>query len=144
MTGYIFNIGCGAVCWSSKKQETVALSSAEAKYVATASTTCQAVWMRRILEDLHQSQSSATELFCDNKASILMAKNPVFHGRTKHIEIKHHFIREAIANGIIELKHGSTIDQVADGFTKALSIEKVFSFRNLLGVTSFASRGSVG
>lgn len=143
-TGYIFNIGCGAICWSSKKQETVALSSAEAEYVAAASTTCQAVWMRRILEDLHQSQSSATELFCDNKASILMAKNPVFHGRTKHIEIKHHFIREAIANGIIELKHCSTIDQVADGFTKALSTEKFLSFRNLLGVTSFASRGSVG
>eukprot|EP00268_Persea_americana_P046839 TRINITY_DN4845_c0_g1_i6.p1 TRINITY_DN4845_c0_g1~~TRINITY_DN4845_c0_g1_i6.p1 ORF type:complete len:101 (+),score=17.29 TRINITY_DN4845_c0_g1_i6:427-729(+) len=100
--------------------------------------------MRRILEDLHQSQSSATELFCDNKATILMSKNHVFHGRTKHIEIKHHFIREAIANGIIELKHCSTIDQVADGFTKALSTEKFLSFRNLLGVTSFASTGNVG
>ena len=100
--------------------------------------------MRRILEDLHQSQSSATELFCDNKATILMAKNPVFHGCTKHIEIKHHFFREAIANGIIKSKYCSTIDQVADGFTKALLTEKFLSLRNLLGVTSFASRGSVG
>ncbi|KAJ8644512.1 hypothetical protein MRB53_006260 [Persea americana] len=98
-------------------QETVTLSSAEAEYVVATSATCQAVWMRRILEDLHQSQSSATELFCDNK---VMAKNPVFHGHTKHIEIKHNFIRQAIANGTIELKHCSTMDQVADGFTKAL------------------------
>lgn len=96
--------------------------------MAATSATCQAIWMRRILEDLHQCQSNATELFCDNKTTILMAKNPVFHGRTKHIKIKHHFIREVVAYGLIELKHCSTNNQVADGVTKALAGERIFFF----------------
>ncbi|PKA45938.1 Retrovirus-related Pol polyprotein from transposon TNT 1-94 [Apostasia shenzhenica] len=140
-TGFIFNFGSGAVAWSSKKQNSIALSSSEAEYTAAVSCTCQAIWMRRVLEDLQQHQSCATEIFCDNKATISMTKNPVFHGRTKHIELRHHFIRDAVAKGVIELKYISTNEQVADGFTKALSPAKFLKFRDSIGVCSFASRG---
>ncbi|PKA46730.1 Retrovirus-related Pol polyprotein from transposon TNT 1-94 [Apostasia shenzhenica] len=139
---FLCNLGSGAISWSSKKQGTTALSSSEAEYISACSTTCQAIWMRRILEDLHQPQTKATDIYCDNKATIFMAKNPVFHGRTKHIELRHHFIRSAVAEGVIELKYISTNDQIADGFTKALSSMKFFKFREDLGVQCLASRES--
>ena len=99
--------------------------------------------MSRILEDLKQSQSQATEIFCDNMATISMTKNPVFHGRTKHIELRHHFICDIVAEGVIVLKHFSTTEQLADGFTKALPYSKFVKFRTQLGVCDFASRGDV-
>ncbi|GKV47717.1 hypothetical protein SLEP1_g54586 [Rubroshorea leprosula] len=142
-SGYIFNLGSGAVSWSSKKQECTALSSSEAEYVAASSAACQAIWMRRIMKDLQQVQEKATKIFCDNKATILMTKNPVFHGRTKHIELRQHFIRGAIADGLIALEYCSTSDQLVDGFTKGLCFSKFMEFRNSLGVAEFASRGDV-
>ena len=95
-SGYTFSLRSGMFSWSSKKQESVAQSSAEAEYVSTATATSQAIWLRRILEDIGMKQEKATEIFCDNKSAIAMAKNPVYHSRTRHIAIKHHFIREAI------------------------------------------------
>ncbi|GKU85713.1 hypothetical protein SLEP1_g340 [Rubroshorea leprosula] len=106
-SGYIFNLGSGAVSWSSKKQECTALSSSGAEYVAATSAACQAIWMQRIMKDLQQVQEKATKIFCDNKATILITKNPVFHGRTKHIELRHHFIR-ALANAGIKVSFVST------------------------------------
>lgn len=97
--GFIFQLGSGAVSWSSKKQSTAALSSSEAEYVAASSTTCQAIWMRQILEDLGQAQAQASPIYYDNKTTIAMTKNPICHGRTKHIELHHHFIRDAISEG---------------------------------------------
>nr|CAD1832705.1 unnamed protein product [Ananas comosus var. bracteatus] len=143
-SGWIFNFGSGAVTWASKKQATTALSSSEAEYIAATSAACQAVWMRRILEDLYQAQEYPTEIYCDNRSTIAMTKNPVFHGRTKHIEVRHHFIRDLVNNRQIDMKNCSTNEQVADGLTKALSHEKILKFRRALGVTEFASRGSVG
>jgi hypothetical protein len=139
----VFTLGSGVVTWSSKKQATTALSTTEAEYIAAASAACQAVWLRRMLADLQQDQQGATEIFCDNKSTISIARNPAFHGRTKHIELRHHFIRELIAEGKITLKYCSTQEQLADILTKALSKEKFCYFRELLGVCSFESRGSV-
>ncbi|KAL4183531.1 hypothetical protein AMTRI_Chr11g155550 [Amborella trichopoda] len=141
-SGYVFNLGSGVASWSSKKQATTALSSSEAEYIATTTTVCQAVWMKRILEDLKQVQGYATEIYCDNQATISMTKNPVFHWRTKHIELRHHCIRDVVAKGVITMKYCSTNEQVADGFTKTLSYPKFVKFRSLLGVSRFASRGS--
>ena len=86
-SGYAFSLGSGVVSWSSKKQATTALSSSEAEYMAATSLVCQAIWLRRIMEDLGQKQEGATDIFCDNQATIAMSKNPVYHGRTKHIDI---------------------------------------------------------
>ncbi|XP_031265470.1 secreted RxLR effector protein 161-like [Pistacia vera] len=88
----VFSLGSGVITWSSKKQATTALSSSEAEYVAATSAACQAIWLRRILAELHQKQEGATTIFRDNKATISMTKNPIFHGRTKHIDIRFHFI----------------------------------------------------
>ncbi|URE13018.1 Retrotransposon protein [Musa troglodytarum] len=117
-SGNIFSLGSSVISWSSKKQATTALSTSEAEYVATTSAACQAIWLRRLLKDLHQEQMEATELFCDNKATIAMTKNPTFHGRTKHIEIRYHFIRDLVASGAIAIKYCGTDEQVTDILTK--------------------------
>ncbi|CAL2249531.1 unnamed protein product [Prunus armeniaca] len=134
-SGYAFTIGSGIFSWSSKKQETVALSSAEAEYVATASSACQAIWLKRIFEDMGECQIETTEILCDNKSAIAMAKNPVFHSKTKHITIKHHFLRKVSANKEVELKYCKTEEQIADIFTKALPRPKFELLRSMLGVT---------
>lgn len=133
-TGYSFSLGSSVFSWSSKKQESVAQSTAEAEYVAAAMATSQVYWLRKILGDIGMKQKEATELFCDNQSAIAMSKNPVFHNRTRHINIKYHFIREAIEEGEVQLTFCKSEDQVANNFTKALPKEKFFKFRELLGV----------
>lgn len=143
-TGNVFMFGNGAVSWSSTKQNVIALSTTEAEYIAACSTACQAVWMRRLLADMGKIQDEATPIFCDNKSTISIANNPIHHGRTKHIDIRFHFIRELITDGSITLQYCATDQQVADIFTKALSIYKFKELRSKLGVCSLQSRGDVG
>ena len=88
-TGYCFTLGSG---WSSKKQPTVALSSTETKYCAACSATTEAVWLWRLLHELRASQPSSTLALCDNQSCIAIAKNHVFHARTKHIEVHYHYV----------------------------------------------------
>jgi len=106
--------------WASKKQATVAQSTAEAEYVAAAEATSQAIWLRRILEDMGEKQDEPTKINYDNKSAIAMAKNPVHHRTAKHIAIKYYFFREAEATKEIKLDYCKTEDQIADIFTKAL------------------------
>ncbi|KAL0336077.1 UNVERIFIED_CONTAM: Retrovirus-related Pol polyprotein from transposon TNT 1-94 [Sesamum radiatum] len=103
-SGYTFSLGSGIFSWASKKQATVAQSSAEAEYIAAAATSNQAIWLRRILEDIGEKQEEPTTIYCDNKSAIAIIKNPVQHSRTKHIDIKYHSLREATTRGEIELK----------------------------------------
>ncbi|GKE45824.1 hypothetical protein Tco_1473108 [Tanacetum coccineum] len=142
-SGHMFSLGSGAISWSSKKQEVVALSSGEAEYIAVTSAACQAVWLRRLLNDLHKEQQGSTIILCDNKATIAMTKNPAFHNRTKHIDIRYHFIRTLAAKGEIVLKYCGTKEQVADVLTKSISIAQHAYLRKRLGVCSFESRGNV-
>jgi len=128
-SGFVFNLGSGAVSWSSKKQEVVALSTSEAEYIAATSTACQAVWLRRLLADFNQEQIGATEIFCDNRSTVAMTKNPAFHGRTKHIDIRYHFIRKLVSTEEIVLKNCDTSEQLANIFTKALSHAQREHFR---------------
>ena len=99
--------------------------------------------MRRILQDLHEEQEGPTEIFCDNQSTIQMTKNPVLHGRTKHIELQHHFIRELFQKQEIELIYCSTEEQVADIFTKALAKIKFCKFREMLGIHPNCNYGGV-
>lgn len=130
-SGYIFCLGTKVITWSSKKQNTVALSSAEAEYISATSAACEAVWLRRILADLQQVQKSPTIIYCDNMSAIAMTKNPVFHSRSKHIELRHHFIRKLVEENEIEMKFYNTEEQLADIFTKTVPIDK-FSHIRLL------------
>jgi hypothetical protein len=133
-TGFVFNLGPGPISWQSKKQPTVALSSTEAEYRASATATCEAVWLKQILSDLGGLSSQPIPIYSDNQSSIQLAKNPVFHARTKHIEVHYHFIREQIQNRSIALSYVSTNDQVADIFTKPLIQQKFLHFKSLLQV----------
>ncbi|KAL0308842.1 UNVERIFIED_CONTAM: Retrovirus-related Pol polyprotein from transposon TNT 1-94 [Sesamum radiatum] len=122
------------ISWASKKQATVAQSSAEAEYIAAAATSNQPIWLRRILEDIGEKQEEPTTIYCDNKSAIAIKKNPVQHSRTKHIDIKYHSLREATTRGEIELKYCSTEEQLADIFTKALPRNKFEELRMKIGV----------
>ncbi|XP_049931597.1 uncharacterized protein LOC126409712 [Nymphaea colorata] len=141
-SAYVFTLGSGYISWCSNKQSTTTLSSSEAEYIAGSATTCQAIWMHRVLEDLGQSQTEGTPIHCDNKATRAMTRNPIYHGWTKHIELRHHSIQEIVGKGQIVLKYCSTNEQVADGFTKALSYAKFVKFRSHLRASNFALRGS--
>ncbi len=92
-SGFMFSFGSGVVSWSSKKQPTIALSSTEAEYRGVAIATCEVIWLQKLLSYLGQSMDAPIVIYCDNISSILLANNPVYHARTKHIEVHYHFIR---------------------------------------------------
>ena len=119
-SGNVFSFACGAVSWLSKKQATVALSTAEAEYVALSTATQEAIWLRRLLADVGEPPEGLTEIYEDNQRAISMAKNPVGHARTKHIDIRYHFVREGVQDGAIALKYIATDEMIADILTKPL------------------------
>lgn len=133
-SGYAFMLGSGAISWSAKKQPIVTLSTTEAEFVAATACACQAIWLRRLLEELKFKQIEATKIFCDNDSAIQLSKNPVLHGRSKHIDVKFYFLRDLSNNGTIDLIYCRSEDQVADIFTKALKTESFMKLRRLLGV----------
>jgi hypothetical protein len=133
-SGYIFTLTSAGISWSSKKQATVALSSTEAEYRGAAIATCEEVWIRRLLYDLGEYIDGSVTIWCDNMSNIQFAKNPVFHARTKHIEVHLHFLREKVIDGEVDLLYVSTNQQVANILTKGLSMEKYTQFRDMMGV----------
>ena len=135
-SGYVFLLSSGAVSWTSKKQPMVSLSTTEAEFIAAASCACQAIWLRRVLEKLGQKQEEAVTVFCDSNSAIKLSKNPVMHGRTKHIDVRFHFLRELTKDGSVELVHCSSEDQLADVMTKPLKLEQFLKLRKYLGVCS--------
>jgi hypothetical protein len=141
----MFSFGSGAISWSSKKQPIVALLSTEAEYRIAAIVGCEIIWLQKLLSDLGQSVDAHVVIYCDNISSILFANNPIYHARTKHIEVHYHFIREKVLAKEIDLIHVSTENQVVDIFTKALGTYKLRKFRKMLGVLEMdlSLRGSV-
>ena len=133
-SGNVFIFGGGAVSWLSKKQAVVALSTSEAEYVALSSATQEAIWLKRLLIDLNVIHDCPIVIQEDNQGATAMSKNPVFHGRTKQIDIQYHFIREAVVNGTIELEYCNSENMVADIFTKALSKPRFEKLRACLGL----------
>ena len=133
-SGYLFMMSGAAISWKSKKQTTVALSTAEAEYVALASTTQEATWLRQLLQDLNVEQTGPTVIHEDNQSAICIAQNPQYHSKTKHIHIKYHFVREKVLDNTIQLKYCPTSDMLADMLTKGLTYDKLSRLRNLCGV----------
>ena len=119
-SGNVFLLAKGAVSWLSKKQATVALSTAEAKYVALSTATQEAIWPRRLLADVSESLEGPIVINEDNQGAIAMAENPVGHARTKHIDTRYHLVREGLQNGAIILKYVATGEMIADILTKPL------------------------
>ncbi len=133
-TGFVFFMGDTAFTWMSKKQPIVTLSSCEAEYVAATSCVCHAVWLRNLLKELSMTQEEPTKICVDNKSAIALAKNPVFHDRSKHIDIRYHYIRECITRKDVQVEYVKSQDQIADIFTKPLKFEDFARLRNLLGL----------
>jgi transposase InsO family protein len=144
ITGYAFMLGGAAISWSSRRQKTVAQSTVEAEYMATAEAVKEAMWWRSFLGELGLDVSQPTPLFSDNQGSIHLAKNSDHHARTKHIDVKYHLIRQELVKGTVTLNHVSTQHNIADILTKGLVRDKHNTFRAGLGLSTPTSAwGSV-
>ena len=126
-------LGRSLVSWASKKQNSVALSTAEAEYIAAGHCCAQLLWMRQTLRD-YGYKLTKVPLLCDNESAIKMADNPVEHSRTKHIAIRYHFLRDHQQKGDIEIAYINTKDQLADIFTKPLDEQTFTKLRHELNI----------
>lgn len=130
--GVVFYLNECLVTWVSQKHKCVALSSCEAEFIATTVVSCQGIWLRKVLCQIIAENIESVALYIDNKSAIDLEKNPVFHGRSKHIDIRYHFIREYVDRGEPVLKHISGDRQRADTLTKPLAAVKFEQMRKLL------------
>jgi hypothetical protein len=136
-SGMTIFLGPCLVTWASKKQNSVALSTAEAEYIAAAACCAQILWVKQHLLDL-RTETGCVEIFCDNTSTISISNNPVHHSRTKHIDIRHHFLRDHSEKGNVKLAFCSTENQLADIFTKPLAREQFEKNRMDLGMIRFS------
>ena len=127
VSGYCFimNTNSDMVCWKSRKQTCVALSTCEAEYVALVSCVQEAKFLRCLYEDLSGDKVDTVDIFVDNQSAIALAKNPVLHQRTKHIDIKYHFIRVEVQKGYILLRYIPSEQNFADMFTKPITHKRL-------------------
>mgnify|MGYP001798127242 FL=1 len=137
ITGYCFQLSKDGplISWKSRKQPTVALSTCEAEYMSLSSAIQEAKFLLQLLNDFQVESSNPVSLCCDNQCAIALAKNPVQHQRSKHIDIRYHYIRQEIERGFVTVKYVSSSNNVADIFTKALSGQRVKVFiPNVFGI----------
>ena len=138
-SGGAFFLGKKCVSWLSKKQDSVSLSTAEAEYVAATSACTQVIWMRRQLLDMVDEVRLPISIMCDNQSAIGLGKNPIQHSRSKHIDIRYHFLKEKVEEGVILMEYVPTEEQVADIFTKPLPTATFEKHRLSLGVQPIPS-----
>jgi hypothetical protein len=138
-SGVIFFLGDGAATWSSQKQRVIALSSCEAEYITETAAACQAVWLARLLEEMMVTRADTPRIMMDNMLAIALSKNPVLHGRSKHIKTKYHFIREYVDNSEVVLESVGTANQLADILTKPFARVHFQELRERIGVVKLIS-----
>ena len=133
-SGLLFYLGSSPISWVSQKQKMVAISSCEAEYMAATSGACQSIWLARLLAEILDSEPAKVKLKVDNQSAISLSKNPVFHDRSKHIDLRYHFVRECVEAGKVDISHVRTEDQLADILTKSLGRAKFQELRSAIGV----------
>ena len=125
----------GVISWQARKQKTIVASACEAEYVAAFEACKEAIWLRTLLNAIgHQPLKNLTTILCDNNAAINLSEDPLLHDRMKHIDIKHHFLREQVQSQEITLSYINTYDNITDILTKALNTRKFTQFQGFLGI----------
>jgi hypothetical protein len=127
-SGCCFGLGSAMISWQSRKQSSISLSTAEVKYIIACSAICEAIWIQKLLTCLFDPDMKATMILCDNKSCIKMTENLVFHDKSKHIEIRYHYIRDMVQRGVIKLHYVGMDEQVVDVLTKPLSHVNFYHF----------------
>ena len=140
ISGYLFHMGARAISWSSKKQHVVALSSTKAEYIAQTHAAKEALWLRSFLRELRSAPDDPLILNCDNHGAIALAKDNKFYASTKYIDVRYHFIREAVEDGKVAVRYIPTGDNVSDIFTKPLAKTKFREFTELLGLRAIVRK----
>jgi len=138
--GFLTYLGCNLITWQAKKQRTVARSSTEAEYKSLADGAADVVWLRNLLCELGYTKLPPPILWCDNLGATYMAANPVFHARTKHVEVDFHFVRDLVKKGDLSVQYVCTTDQLADVLTKSLSTKRFNFLRSKLSLMSSPSQ----
>lgn len=134
ISGYTYLIG-GSISWSSKRQDIVTLSTTEAEYVSLTHAAKEAIWLQNLLNEIFpNTQFSPITINCDNQGAIALSKDDRFHARTKHIDIRYHFIRNSVESNLIQVHYCPTEDMVADILTKGLPHVKAKRFASLMGL----------
>jgi hypothetical protein len=134
-------LGSNLISWSARKQPMVSRSSTKAEYKAMANLTAGIIWVQSLLCELRIPHPPAASLWCDNLRATYILANPVFHARIKHIEIDYHFVRERVARRQLDIRFISLCDQLEDGFTKPLMIQRLVKFQHELNLGRLRSRG---
>jgi hypothetical protein len=137
--GYCFSLGSTMISWSSRKHGSIAQSIAEVEYIAASAANREAVWLRKLLSDLFSAELEPTIIHCDNRSCIKLFENPVFHDRSKHIEMRYHYVWDMVQRNILSIQYVRTAEQTADILTKPLFLTKFVYFRDKLGVAENAS-----
>lgn len=138
ISGYAFLIDGGAISWSSKKQPIIALSTTEAEYIALTHAGRELVWLRQLLSEIARPLHHPSTLHCDNQSAIALSKDNMINARTKHFDIRYHWIRELVSDNVISITYCPTDTMVADVLTKALARPKLERFTAELGLRAIA------
>lgn len=134
-SGYVIKLCGGDVCWGSKRQPIIALSSTEAEYIALSSSVKEVFWLKQLAEEIDNELGKTAKVFCDNQGALKLAETEAFRPRTKHIDIRYHHIRELIEQKVIEIHYLPTEVMIADSLTKEVNSEKHKSCANDMGLT---------
>jgi hypothetical protein len=133
-SGFAVFLGSNLISWSARKQPTVSRSSTEAEYKTIANAVAEVMWIQILLTKIGIQSSAQAKLWYDNLGAKYLASNPVLHGRTKHIEVDYHFVRERVAKKLLQIEFVPTGDQIIDGFTKALPVRQMENIKHNLNL----------
>jgi hypothetical protein len=129
-----FSLGSAMISWGNRKQKSIALSTTEAEYMVACEACTEVVWLRKLIFDLFDQTPESTIIYCDNQICIRLSEHPVFHERSKHIEIKYYFIQDKVQEGEVNLEYIPTNEKTIDILTKPLSRIKFAYFQEKMGI----------
>jgi hypothetical protein len=133
-SGCCFSLGSSMTSWKRRKQSSISLNTVEVEYIAACSASCEAIWIRKLLTGLFDLEMESTVILCDSRSCIKMMENPMFHDKSKHIEIQYHYIHDMLQRGVVKLQYVGTDEKVTNVLTKPLSHVNFEYFRDKIGV----------